>query len=377
MKKINLVHLITGIGIGGAEKVVFDLCRYANKDNFDPSVLVLGDIDTMLPSFQANHIPVRFIKKIKSTFRPWRMIYKGFLGVRDLWRMNKEKKIDVLHAHLQYSGIIAILFKIFSPSTKVVFTSHNHNLEFVSYVIVLFLTKMFRDMDIIFSEDMHNNVYKKNATVIPNGICTEDYEIEVPQYDRFTFVTIGRLVDQKNHMALIEPIKKMKEQGYDFEVLFAGEGVNRPMIEQAIQENQLENQIKLLGNINYIPRLCNEAHCLLLPSIFEGLPIVLLEAGASTLPVITTQVGSIASLINDESCGYIATNEAEFTQKMKQVMDHYDEATSKATMLNTKVKDRFDLRAIVAKHESLYQQLVGQKQAEHLTTTKEPILENV
>ena len=137
-----------------------------------------------------------------------------------------------------------------------------------------------------------------------------------------------------------------------------GEGDNRPIIEKAIYENQLEDSIKLLGLRRDIPLLCNQAHCLLLPSLWEGLPIALLEAGSSSLPVITTNVGSIPTLIDDD-CGYLLTNLDQMTAQMTAVLTDYASAKGKGALLKEKVKTYFDIGKIVQQHEQLYSRLVA------------------
>ena len=93
-------------------------------------------------------------------------------------------------------------------------------------------------------------------------------------------------------------------------------------------------RLNFLGSRNDVPYLLSQSDCLLLPSLWEAFPIVLLEAAASNIPVITTPVGSIDSFINDEN-GYLAKL-SEFKMAMIEVMTNYADAKIKSKKLNSK-----------------------------------------
>lgn len=362
MKKIRLVHIIPGLGIGGAEKVVYDLCRFANKEAFDSSVIVIREYDEMLPLFKAENITVQFIQRrtlisIPIVGRFFNAFFRLVATLQLINEINKKKRIDIIHAHMAYPGVITPLIKLCYPTIKIVFTSHNFNLKSRYKEVLLRLTKLFRTSDIVFSEDMKGKMYKDNVQVIANGIHTKEYALAIPKLEKFTFLCIGRLMKEKNQISLIKPVQQLKEKGYDFQLLLAGQGVDRPQLESAIKEHQIEDYYKLLGVRRDIPELCNRVHCMILPSLFEGLPISILEAGASSLPVIATDVGSIASVINQET-GYLITDTSKIVTTMEEVLNNYEAAIKKGNRLKEKIQMEFDIKAIVLKHENLYKQLI-------------------
>lgn len=360
-KKIRLVHLSCGLGIGGAEKVIYDLSRFADASKFEVSVVSLGSETGMLEQFQAQKIEVHYLPEKENTqsSRIWNAIQRLWASIQLISQLNKEQKIELIHAHMVYPGIVAAFVKLRFPSIKICFTSHNFNLKSPLKERFLKWTKALRNIDILFSHEMYTATYKKDAVVIPNGINIRDYQQTKESYSNriFTFLCIGRLEDQKNQIALIEPALALKKQGYTFKILLAGNGSNRAMIAQAIQENQLGGTIELLGIRRDIPQLCQHADCLIIPSLWEGLPIVLLEAGASSLPVISTKVGSIPSLINEESLGYLIDDCSQLAKTMQTVMDDYLVAAQKGKQLYKKIEKTYSIAAIVKQHESIYQQL--------------------
>ena len=348
--KTNILHFVTGIGLGGAEKVVWDLCRFSDRENFQVMVLAIVKTSIKIGDFNKENIQLKELNLDKSIF--------GFIkGCEEVSQFVRDNKIDIIHAHMFHPLLVALLIKLFKPSIKIVFTPHNFNIGSKIREFITGVTKEWRAADILFSKNMYKGIYRKNAFVIPNGISVKDFELELPKFKKNTFLCIGRLEKAKNQIALIKPVKELKTLGYQFQLFLVGDGQNRDLLEDAIRENQLEDYIFLLGNRRDIPALCKQAHCLLIPSLWEGLPIVLLEAGASSLPVISTNVGSIASVI-DEGNGYLIADTTGLKDKMKEVMDCYEIAQEKGDALYQRIKNQYDIETIVKKHEVLYNKLL-------------------
>ena len=346
MKKNNILQLITGLGMGGAEKVVLDLSKYSNNEKFNMYVLAISKKDELLNEFLRNNISTTILGKNNSV--------KDFLPmVKELNTFVKEKNINVIHAHLVHSMIVACIVKIFNPNLKIIFTSHSLNVGSKLRELIIWFLKVFRNTDIIFSKDILNFFYKKNYKIIPNGIKVEKYNLNLKKNKKFTFISIGRLENMKNHISLINIANKLKDS-FDFQILIVGEGSQRNYLESEINKFNLKSYIKLLGLRNDIPKLLNQSHCMLMPSLWEGLPIVILEAAASSIPIISTPVGSIPSLLNSNN-SYISKLE-KFEEKMTDVMKNYDNAILKSEKLFITINNKYSIENIVKMHELLYEQ---------------------
>lgn len=348
--KINILHIITGLGKGGAERVVFDLCKNINTHEFNVSVFAFGNKDDLLPFFEG--------EKIDVTFRKINKFYKIFHLVFDLKKISKEKKIDLIHAHLYHAFVISFLLNVFSFfKFKIVFTAHTLNLQSTFREFVLWLLKPFRSVDIFFSNRKKKYYENDTIEVIPNGIDTSSYDLKASKKnDLFIFLSIGRLEYVKNHIGLIKAIKSIKTQ-IQFEVWIIGEGHLHFSIQQIINDENLEKIIKLKGYRTDIVELCSLSHCFLMHSLWEGLPIALIEAGASGLPVISTPVGSIPDLINEEN-GYLAKID-NFGDMMTHVLSNYDEAKRKGETLKKLIQSKYDIKSVVLKHEQLYKKMIS------------------
>ena len=344
MRKTNLLHLITGLGMGGAERVVLDLAKHSDKDAFNTFVVSLSQRVEMLEEYQKNKINVTALQKDNS--------FKSLVQIIIfLNRYVKKNQIDVIHAHMTHSMIIASAVKLLNPHLKIVFTSHSINVESKLREIVLFFLKPFRKVDILFSEEQKSFFYTKTVKYIPNGIDISIYEVEEPKNDLFTFISVGRLGVEKNHTLLLDVAKEIPNK-YEFQILLVGDGVLKEELHERCKKYKIEHRIKFLGLRRDIPMLLNKSHCFIMPSLWEGLPIALLEAGAAQLPVIAPPVGSIGSVL-DGNNAYLVDH-SQFKNTMIEVMENYDEAIIKGLKLKETIKKDFSIQSVVYQHEQIY-----------------------
>ncbi len=353
MKKIRVLQLITGLPIGGAEKVLLDLCTNLDQSKVEIFVIGLNDEDNLKKDFEAEGIFVEMLN-MKKTPSNLIKVYKK------LDQFIQEHEIDIVHAHMFHPLVFAYLLKMKRHKLKIVFTSHSENIggkfrEFFTYQL-----KKYRDIDIVFSKDMINKMYKKDAIVIANGVNIAAFTETLQKKPIFTFLSVGVLRPGKNQSFLASCAKYLKDKGYDFQIDIIGagdaSGDTGEEIKEEIEKYGVEDKINMLGARRDIPQLLQRAHCFVLPSFFEGLPIVLLEAGAAKLPILSTPVGAIPNIIN-KNTGYIEELD-HFAERMEYILTHYEEARARAECFYEKVNDEFSIGRMARSHEEIYQKLV-------------------
>jgi glycosyltransferase involved in cell wall biosynthesis len=120
-------------------------------------------------------------------------------------------------------------------------------------------------------------------------------------------VTVGRLSTEKGQFILLKALSILAREGVQFKMVIAGDGPLRPQLENGIRELGLEKQVELAGwrSNAQVRALIRGARALVLPSLAEGLPVVLMEALALGRPVITTYVAGIPELVTDRTCGWL------------------------------------------------------------------------
>lgn len=347
MAKLKVMHIITGLNPGGAERVVYDLCKHLDQERFDNLVVVMSQKDILVPVFldsSIQTIPLKMKRNPVSFFR----------GLQKIQKVIRSERVHLIHAHMYHAMVAGVCLKKMNPGLPLVFTPHNVKMGTFLRDLTSFLLRPFRDIDVLFAPYHKKYFLKDSYRVIPNGIAFKE-PVVVPKFEKFTFLMVGRLEPVKNHLAVLPIVRKLKST-YSFQILIAGTGELEHRIEEKIRELELEDVVQLLGFRTDIQELCSRSHVMLLPSLWEGFPIVLLEAGLSRLPVISRPVGSIPELI-DPKTGYLCEING-FEDQMIHVMNNYSEAKNKGEALYNKIKDRFNMQKIASMHEEMYNNLL-------------------
>ena len=143
--------------------------------------------------------------------------------------------------------------------------------------------------------------------------------------DSNRLVCVGRLSAQKGQLLLIDAMKKLVDRGVDAELVLAGDGEMRAIIEQRIEQLGLTRQVSITGWItsDQVRQHLAEARALVLPSIAEGLPVVIMEAFAMDRPVISTYIAGIPELVRNNENGWLvpAGDVDGLVEAMTQVME--------------------------------------------------------
>ena len=170
----------------------------------------------------------------------------------------------------------------------------------------------------------------------------------VPIPDAPRLVCVGRLVEQKGQIVLIQAAALLRDRGVSFELVFVGEGPMRGEIEQAVSRLGLSQQVELAGWMggDDVRRQILASRALVLPSFAEGLPVVLMEALALGRPVISTAIAGIPELVKPGVCGWLVPpGSAEALASAMQ------EALESSTE-NLEKLGRAGAKAVASRHDS-------------------------
>ena len=120
-------------------------------------------------------------------------------------------------------------------------------------------------------------------------------------------VNVGRLVEQKGQLVLLEAAALVARRGVDFSLLIIGDGPMRADLEDAIQRLGLTDRVTLLGwrSNDQVRDLLIQSRAMVMPSFAEGLPVALMECLALGRPVVTTYVGGTPELVTDHTNGLL------------------------------------------------------------------------
>lgn len=125
--------------------------------------------------------------------------------------------------------------------------------------------------------------------------------------DEYRFLCIGRLCEQKGQLLLLEAFSRFINAGFKAHLTLAGDGEMRAEIESFIEQNNLQSNVTITGWVDSceIKKLLSKSDAMLLPSFAEGLPVAIMEAMATGVPVISTAIAGIPELVVDKVTGFL------------------------------------------------------------------------
>ena len=166
------------------------------------------------------------------------------------------------------------------------------------------------------------------SVVIPNPI-NEDFIVKPFDGRRVKeIVTVGRLVEQKNHKLLIDSFSEVSRKHSDYILKIYGEGILREKLEKQIKDLNLSNKVLLMGESSNIKECIYKSSLFVLSSDYEGMPNALMEAMALGLPCISTDcpIGGPRYLIKNKENGVLVkvSNKEELTKAMNNLIENED-----------------------------------------------------
>ena len=140
-----------------------------------------------------------------------------------------------------------------------------------------------------------------------------------------TLTCVGRICEQKGQLRLVEAAGRLKQEGYDFELVLVGDGDMRGEVESLIGQYGLAQHVTITGwaDGQKVKEMLLKSRAMVLPSFAEGLPVVIMEAMAMGRPVVTTYIAGIPELVEPNVSGWLvaAGSVDQTTEAMRQVLD--------------------------------------------------------
>lgn len=265
-----------------------------------------------------------------------KIYYLGKKSGFDISMVSKIKKIllkeqpDVVHTHLNaitYAVPAAIKAKI-----KVkVHTVHNiatQDGDKITRLICKWFYRRKKVVPVALSSLIKDTIIKehnlddKAVPVIYNGIDLTKCKVKnsYETNEKFTFLHVGRFEQQKNHIGLVKAFKIFNDKFKNSRLLLIGDGGEINAVKEYVSQNNLSDCIDFLGLKTNVYDYLFDADAFVLPSIFEGMPITLIEAMGTGLPIIASRVGGVPDMIKDNENGLLTSlDENEIALAMEKV----------------------------------------------------------
>lgn len=285
---------------GGAEGQLAQLVRQLPRTRFEPFVYCLS----------AQTEPVG--SEIAATGAVMRVVTGGALQrARRLAQHLDADRIDVVHSWLYLANAVAGLAHLARPSRPLITAARNCKVQGrVSQVANMLAFRMSRAI-VVNSRDVatyitrHYAAPRARVRVIYNGIDVERFHPGVGGDEVGPIVTIGRLVEQKNHQLFLHAAAALSTEFPRARFVIIGDGPRRAALEQQARQLGIAERVRFVGERGDIDAVLRAASLFWLTSRWEGMPNVVLEAMASGVPVIATDVGGTRELIDSGSDGFV------------------------------------------------------------------------
>lgn len=317
----RVMHFLESGGLYGAESVVLNLSREMLKacDYFPVIACIVQNSVEQVALYEK---AVSFgIESHKIIINNKKFPFDILLFLFKL----KKLRIDLIHSHGYKSSIIAFISMLFLripvlPTCHLWFWSKAAPLKFrVMTAMEIFLYRFLKVITVVSQPIkqtlVQRGIHPEKIQIIRNGVNLDDFiplteseqlqlgeelglEVGVP-----VIINLGRLTEQKAHINIIRAAQILKNHGQKFIILIIGDGSLREELEHQIQERGVEAEVRILGFREDAKKLLQLADVFLLPSLDEGMPMALLEAMASRVPVIATGVGDVPEIIEAGKCG--------------------------------------------------------------------------
>ncbi len=284
----KIVFVLPSLDVGGAERVLITLMNHLDRSKFDPEFVVIGG-DGPMKELIASDIPYHSLAFTKSVLSYTQLLFKL-----------KKIKPDIVVTTMVYTNVLALLLKPFFPRTKFIVRESSMpsalTKEYYGWkgrLCALAYQYLYPSADIVLSPTMRIidefkndlKISMINHRILYNPVDLDNINQQVEAHFEPTqkrskvvrFICMGRLCYEKGFDRLIEALPDMHSK-YDWKLEILGEGAERSNLESLIKKHNLQDRVTLSGHSSSPWNKVAAADCLIMPSRWEGMPNVALEA---------------------------------------------------------------------------------------------------
>jgi glycosyltransferase involved in cell wall biosynthesis len=364
-------QLLHGLWVGGAEVLAARLAR-RNRDRCRYVFACLDDLGTLGRQLREEGFPVEVLER-----RPgldWRCTLR-------LARFLRRHRVDLVHAHQYTPFFYGMTARLLYRRPGVLFMEHGrHQPDYPRPKRILANRVLLTGRDRVVGVGeavrqalIHNEgLAPDRVSVIYNGIDVPAFagasaqreavrrELGIEE-EAFVIIQVARLDYLKDHATAVRTLAGVVAQHPNALLVLVGEGPELAKIQAVIAELRLESRVRLLGLRHDIPRLLGAADVFLLTSISEGIPVTIIEAMAAGLPVVSTDVGGVAEVVEEGLTGFLAPagDHAALAERLLRLAAYPELRRRLGTAGRERARDHFSESSMHAAFLRLYQEMLA------------------
>ena len=301
---------------------------------------------------------------------------------RMLRKIIEKEQFVLIYCHTPVGAMLARLAGISARKreTKVIYMAHGFHFYngapllnwMIYYPAEKFLSR-FTDGLITINQEDYRRAQKFHAgktILIPGvGIDLDKFQKKEPTRQeirnklgipesKIILMSVGELTKRKNHMVMIEALARLKE--YDILYVICGDGPLKAQLRAKAEELGVRDRLKLLGFRKDIAELHKAADIFVFPSLQEGLPVALMEAMASGLPIVASKIRGNEDLISNNQGGYLVSpTDSEQVAKAIEKMIQNPKKRKKMEERNLEIITKYGQETVLQKMDEFFDEIVG------------------
>jgi glycosyltransferase involved in cell wall biosynthesis len=317
---MKLAMVITSLEVGGAEKMVLDLLRKI-KEHIEVRLFIIKKNYHTIYDDEAKKLNIRYhyLQATNPVFCP--------LAALRLRKLLREYQPDIIHSHLKAADYVYFYY-LGNKNFRWVHTVHTMAPIDTKIIRRLYLKKLYKKeiiKAVAVSKAVADSFYLLYAThpfLISNGIDLNRFSDQKTSSDKLKIIHVGRYVPVKNHAYLVREFAKLVAVNRKVKLILIGDGPMKRKIARLVKKSGIARNVRFISFTSEVDRYLREAGIFVLPSLYEGLPLSLLEAMACGLVVVVSR--GIAEPVENEVNGFqIDIEENALFYQLQDIIDNY------------------------------------------------------
>jgi L-malate glycosyltransferase len=356
----TIIQVTWSLVAGGMETYAFRLAANLDKRKFRPVICALDSGGVLEPEVKAAGIPYHIMDRRAGI---------DFRLVGRLHRLFLKERASIVHTH-HFNGLFYASLAARLAGARLIHTEHalvdleRRSLRLTTRALTLLCDH------IVAVGDGIGQVLRANVGIPASKVNTVYAGVDPSAFGQSreaarralglatnvpVAVIVARLYPEKNHGLLLKAFKRVVRELPDAQLLIAGDGTEEAAIRQEIASLALGDHVHMLGARRDVPLLLAASNLLVLPSLREGLPIAVLEAMTSSLPVVATAVGDIPRVVRHEETGLLVPSDDEALAHAMITLLSNQELARRFGLAGKQQAAKFDLRTMVERYEKIYE----------------------
>ena len=369
---MRILYVITDLIVAGAQFQVLYMARHFRSLGWAVQVVSMVQDTPLLREFENHDIQVSTLNMKNGVPDP--------RGIIKLVNIIQDWQPDIVHSHMVHANLLARVTRLIAKMSVLICTAHNINEGGRWREIAYRLTDSLCDITVNVSRAGAERSVRVGAVppdrvlVIHPGVDAARFQSDQSMRgktraalglgDSFDWIAVGRFEDNKDYPTMLDAFAEFHRKHPNSLLMIVGKGPLEEAIKELAAQSGIKDAVLFLGVRRDIPALMAAADAYLMSSAWEGLPAVLLEAAASGLPIVATDVGGNREVVVHEETGYLvpAKDPGALADAMNSIREmSIQERQDLGLRARQNFEENFSIEQIVAKWGDLYLQFMQAK----------------